>query len=295
MNDFYTDLHGAQSSWHPGLEVFSSGEDHSSLDDDNSVIQMVFNHYHQTLFSNVRAQSFLRTIGLDDDNILRNQMLGFSDRTLGLSLPGYRSMEGHTVRGELQINGILKASGHERLRGALVVPIRDRSGLVCAAYGRLINAKQRQGVARHIYWCSKANDLYQPMNLIQGCIAILCQNPLDALIFKAAGFDEAVAILGPSQFNERHVKALSNQKITQVILAFDESKESRRSTGLIAQALSYEGVRCQRVIFPLGQDLCQYIARQSSKAESLAMLLRNAQPFSQTYDNVVGSLGYAIR
>lgn len=55
------------------------------------------------------------------------------------------------MRGQLQRLGVLRESGHEHLRGSLVVPIRDGAGRIVNPYGREMRDNLRQGTPDHLY------------------------------------------------------------------------------------------------------------------------------------------------
>jgi hypothetical protein len=76
--------------------------------------------------------------------------LGFANRTLGYRLPAKNRADGAAIRGRLQELGILRESGHEHLRGSVVIPIFSAAGEVVQMYGRKITAGLRQGTPLHL-------------------------------------------------------------------------------------------------------------------------------------------------
>ena len=71
---------------------------------------------------NDAAHTFLQNHCLSADDRLR---VGFSDRTLGKQIPAKALKFGRELRAKLKQAGILKASGHEALRGFVTVPLTD--------------------------------------------------------------------------------------------------------------------------------------------------------------------------
>lgn len=101
---------------------------------EESLVEFVFSHYHQSLKSSERAMRFLRSIGFDDPALVDELYLGFSDRTLGHQLPPDTSPTGAAARGTLRRLGLIRASGHEYLRGCVAFPLHDPAGRVIGAY-----------------------------------------------------------------------------------------------------------------------------------------------------------------
>lgn len=101
---------------------------------EDSLIAFVFSHYHQSLLSSNRALRFLRKLRFDEPRLIVDLYLGFCDRTLGSQLPPDTTPSGAAVRGRLRQLGLLRASGHEHLRGCVAFPLRDAKGRVIGAY-----------------------------------------------------------------------------------------------------------------------------------------------------------------
>ena len=70
--------------------------------------------------------------------------LGFSNRMLGPALPDKNRRAGAEMRGQLERLGVFRETGHEHLRGSLVVPVMNLEGDVVQLYGRKINDNLRE-------------------------------------------------------------------------------------------------------------------------------------------------------
>ena len=78
--------------------------------------------------------------------------LGYADRTLGLSAaPRRTARPGPRCGGGCRRLGVLRESGHEHLRGSLVIPIFDAHGRVANLYGRKTRDDLRPGTPDHLY------------------------------------------------------------------------------------------------------------------------------------------------
>jgi DNA primase len=123
-----------------------------SLDvDDDALLKQVVDYYHETLKASPEAIAYLESRGLNDVALIDRFRLGFANRTLGYRLPKTALKAGAAVRTQLQRVGILRASGHEHLRGSVVVPILGERGRVAQCYGRKITPHLREGTPDHLY------------------------------------------------------------------------------------------------------------------------------------------------
>src|SRR5690606_20182829 len=111
----------------------------------------VTGYYTRTLRDNPDALAYLEKRGLAHPELIDAFGLGFADRTLGYRLPAANRKAGAEIRGDLQRLGVLRESGHEHMRGSLVVPIRDAAGRIVNLYGRKIRDNLRKGTPDHLY------------------------------------------------------------------------------------------------------------------------------------------------
>jgi hypothetical protein len=108
---------------------------------DDEVLEAVLDHYRARLAASDEARQFLRTLAIDDDTAERYG-LGYSDRTLGLRLPGKRWKLGGELRSALIRLGVYRESGHEHFVGCVVVPIQDDKGRTVGLVGRRIDRRE---------------------------------------------------------------------------------------------------------------------------------------------------------
>lgn len=167
----------------------------NSLDSitDDLLINQVFSHYVERLKCTPRALDYLRQRDIDPELMIERRLCGFCDRTLGYQLPDPDSPEGHLVRGQLQRIGLLKPSGHELMRGALVFPLTDTEGHICQMYGKRITAKLKAGSVYEVVWNSGAGACFNRAGLAKKEV---CQFPTPLLAAAAicAGCDGAVCL-----------------------------------------------------------------------------------------------------
>ena len=119
--------------------------------EDAALLDEVVGYYHAALKQTPAALAYLEGRGLAHPELIETFRLGYADRTLGYRLPQANRKAGAEVRGRLQALGVLRDSGHEHLRGSLVVPILDADGRVTNLYGRKIGESLRKGTPDHLY------------------------------------------------------------------------------------------------------------------------------------------------
>jgi DNA primase len=153
-----------------GVSRASAEEDHrleaAALVSDDAEISdeelrgVVADYYHETLKQSPEAQEYLASRSLDKGGLAARFKLGYSDRTLGYRLPQRNRKNGKAIRSRLAGLGIIKDSGHELMRGSLVVPIFDGRGQVVQLYGRKIGRGLRPGVPKHLYFPGPRRGLF---------------------------------------------------------------------------------------------------------------------------------------
>ena len=119
--------------------------------DDRTVMREVVKFYADTLRETPDAKRYLVKRGLKSSEMVERFQLGFSDRMLGPALPDKNRRAGAEIRGQLERLGIFRASGHEHLRGSLVIPIICTCRVRIAACGtkrRWLPAKKSSSAKR---------------------------------------------------------------------------------------------------------------------------------------------------
>jgi len=246
--------------------TFDDGNN-AGFDSGTMLIDQVLAHYTDCLLNNEVALRYLAHRGITDVNIIREFRLGFSDRSLGLSLKRLESQQEEATRGKLQLVGLLKPSGHEFFHGSVVFPFIDEDGKVTGGYGRRITHKLRSPSVYHIHWNSNQAVFFNQKALIGTKSIILCKTPLEALSYWVIGFRNVVSTLGLRQFNEHHIFALQQYGVEEVLVAFDNDREGNSAARLVSQALSAFDIGCRRIRYPKESDAndCLMFNRQSQR------------------------------
>lgn len=244
--------------------------------EDKILLRQVVDYYHATLKQSPEALDYLKKRGLHSAEMIDAFQLGYANRTLGLRLPEKNREAGAQIRSRLEALGVFReASGHEHLRGSLIVPILSESGEVLNLYGRKILDKLRPGTPKHLYLPGPYRGVWNPLALKQKEI-ILCEALLDALSFWVHGFRNVTASYGVEGFTEEHLAAFITHGVRRVYIAYDRDEAGDRAAECLAGTLLGEGIEALRVQFPHGMDANAYIRKVSPPHKALSVLLQSA-------------------
>jgi DNA primase catalytic core len=243
---------------------------------DRELMLEVVRFYHENLLSKSSAQRYLERRGIGSREAIEQFSIGFSDRTLGYRLPASNRTAGASLRSRLQALGIYGASGHERMRGCITVPLFDEHGAVVQMYGRRISEKVAKD-KRHLLLPFPRAGIFNREGFAEAKEIIVCEGVIDALSWWCAGFRNVTASLGAAALGEEHVRCFSEHGIERAFVAFDGDEGGRRGTLEATQRLMEAGVECWKVEFPAGLDANEFALRHAPAAQSLGQLLRLAQ------------------
>jgi DNA primase catalytic core len=261
----------------PKLETFDAAED-------AALLERVTGYYTRSLCANPDALDYLAKRGLAHPELIDAFGLGFADRTLGYRLPAANRKAGAEIRSQLQRLGVLRESGHEHMRGSLVVPIRDASGAVVDLYGRKIRDNLRKGTPDHLYLPGPHKGVLNLPAFAASEEMILAEAPLDALTFWCAGYRNVTCAWGASGLTDEIVAALVEHGVKRVLIAYDRDAAGDKGAAAAAELLAGHGMAVYRVNFPKGMDANAYALSVTPAAKSLGALLRAAQWMAGTED-----------
>ncbi len=245
-------------------------------EEDVALLARVSDYYHECLKRTPEALAYLTGRGIDAAAVVDAFGLGFADRSLCYVLTGPK------MRSRLQGLGVLRETGHEHLRGSLVVPIRDEEGRVVNLYGRKIRDDLRTGTAYHLYLPGPHRGVFNldgirgqaPEN---GKEVILCEAPIDAMTAYAAGFSHVTSAYGAGGFTDDILQAFIRHGVKRVLIAFDRDTAGDKGAAKVAEILHQHGIEAYRVRLPHGMDINAYALSVADPAEALAEMFRAAQ------------------
>jgi DNA primase catalytic core len=235
-------------------------------------------YYRETLAQTPEALRYLERRGLGSPELVEHFQLGYSDRSLGLRLPVRRTVNGTALRERLEALGLFRCgSGHEHMRGRVVVPLFDRAGTVVDLYGRVIRSNLHASTPNHLNLPGPLRGVFNREALALSKEIILCESLFDAITFWAAGFRHVTGTRGVEGFTEEHFEAFLEHGIERVLLAFDRDDAGDAGAAVVAERLMAQGIECFRIQFPRGMDANEYARRVQPAEKSLGLAIRSAQ------------------
>lgn len=243
---------------------------------DRDLLDGVIGFYTATLKDSPDALAYLADRRCGSVEAIEVFRLGFANRTLGYRIPQGNRAEGREIRQRLQGLGILRESGHEHLRGSLVVPVFDATGTVVEVYGRKIGAGLRKGTALHTYLPGPQRGVWNLEAFGAADEVIVAESLIDALSFWCAGFRNVTAAYGTNGWTADHQAAVEEHGIGRVLVAFDNDSAGNRAATKLAGQLMAGGVECFRVRFPDGADANDVVVQAASPTDALGKLIRQA-------------------
>jgi DNA primase catalytic core len=254
---------------------------------DGQLLQQVADFYQSRLELNIDAQEYLTKRGIGSADAVKTFGIGFCDRSLGLRIPHSRVKAGNELRTKLTELGVLRATGHEHLRGCVTFPVTDASG-VTQIYGRRIQkAEVRQDGKRTI--SQEAAKLWLPLPIdglwneaaLQACDEIIiCESIIDALTFWCAGYRNVTTTFSSSFFPEQLKQALLRYNIKRVLLAYDNDEAGHKAVQRDDVMLYNLGLEVFQIRFPKGIDANDYALARPNDAgwahDALGLVIRNA-------------------
>ena len=255
--------------------------------EDAALLGEVVGYYHAALKQSPEALAYLEKRGLVHPELIDSFRLGFADRTLGYRLPAASGTAasgkaGGDVRGRLQRLGVLRESGHEHLRGSLVIPILgarvgDAQGEVMNLYGRKIRGDLRAGTPDHLYLPGPHRGVFNLAAIAVSEELILTEALIDALTFWCAGYRNVTSAYGAGGFTDELLEAIAAAGVKRVLIAFDRDAAGDKGAASVAEKLAARGIAAYRVNFPKGMDANAYALAVKPAAKSLGAMLRAAE------------------
>lgn len=276
-SDYAPDPDAATPRSKPGVRSTVAKLPVLSAADDGKLLGEVVDYYTRALKANPEALAYLAKRGLAHPDLIDAFGLGFADRTLGYRLPAANRKAGADVRGQLQRLGVLRDSGHEHLRGSLVVPIRDAAGTVVNLYGRKIRDDLRKGTPDHLYLPGPHRGVLNWPALVASDEMILCEAPIDAMTFWCGGYRNVTCAWGAGGLTDEIVAALIEHGVARVLVAYDRDAAGDKGAAAVAARLAPHGMGVYRIGFPKGMDANSYALTVTPAAKSLGALLRAAE------------------
>lgn len=250
--------------------------------DDASLWEGVLGYYHRCLAASVEAAAWLSAAGVTSAEVVAEFGVGFCDRTLGLSIPKAVTVAGGRIRGRLGELGVFRESGHERFRGCVVVPVRDRDGRVVQCYGRRVNPPKPNQRGRgteptEVMWLpGPSTGIWNSAAADASAELIVAGSVLDGLVWASAGYRHVIAPGGPDGLPQDLGGRLVDAGVTRVLLATERSAGGEQAANAVHGSLAGFGLECYRVVFPAGCDASSVATEADDATVALGERLRSA-------------------
>jgi len=237
--------------------------------DHQALLNRVIDHYHQQLQSHSAARQYLANRGLDNDELINQFKLGFSDRKVGLEsiLSSRPSKVGKAERQALKDIGIKLDSGVERFGGSIVIPIINQNKIQ-EVYGRKINDGLKKGTAKHLYLPGSHAGVWNLEGLQNQSEIILCESLIDAMTLWVNGFKNVTASYGVNGFTDELLTVLHTENIESVLIAYDRDEAGDKAASGLIEKLKAEGIGAARVKLPPGLDINEWACQSENFTEA---------------------------
>lgn len=280
---YYCEKEGTVSKIYtlPSIKAANNDNAYPSINPDRLILDQTLAYHTACLSQSDRAQAFLLSRGIYDEAAIDHFKLGFADRTLGLTLKTMDKLQEACSRGALQRLGLLKPSGHEFFRGAIVFPFISEHDEVIGGYGRRVTPKLSAGTVYHVHWYGEDLGFFNQQALLGGKSMILCKNPIEALSWWCNGFQNVMGLMGIYSFEQEHLTKLKVHRIKQVYLAFGSQQDELEASWFIARQLSQAGIEPKFVLYPNGLDANALVQLADDPQQVLQQCLDNALSFAK--------------
>lgn len=236
--------------------------------DDQKLLAQVLDFYHRQLPDKPKALEYLKKRGIVAGEAIEQFQIGFSDRTLGLSLPPKYHKLGRQVRGRMTKLGILRdGSGHERFCGSVVFPIHapDGTGRIVDVYGRKIGEKLRSGTIMDTFQHEQRQGVWNIEGFGVKDEVIVCDSLFDALTLWSHGYRNVTCFF--ETLNEDHFTAFAEYGIRRVMTTAES----------VSGAILDAGIDCFLLKLPKNVDAIKYASQFDDPAAALGSLIRKAE------------------
>ena len=106
---------------------------------------------------------------------------------------------------------------------------------------------------------------------------IITESVIDAVSLMVMGIENTIPAYGVNGFTDEHLKALKDNRVKEVVIAFDADDAGREGAARLKGRLLEEGF-CVREVYPEGtKDWNEYLVNGGTKDEFLS-LLENSLP-----------------
>jgi len=243
-----------------------------ATDSDAQIMEKVVAYYQRELPNDPPALAYLEARHVDRKAVAALR-IGVANRTLGLRLPSKNRLSGRELRARISALGIVRESGHEQLRGAIVVPLTDKHGALVNLYGRKIH--KRYG-GEHFFTDGSRKGLFNVAGLEGAKEIVITGSVLDALSVWSTGCTHVTSFHGADGPLDELLWLVETCGARRVTLAVKRTAELVAVTHRLTEAIAAMGIEVLRAVLP-GNDDANDVLRAEDGAYKLGQLLRAAE------------------
>jgi hypothetical protein len=232
----------------------------------------VADHYHKSFLEDKRGQQYLEKRGIRSIETLKAFKVGFVNGSLK------QKISSHHIP-DLKEIGILNNKGNESLFGCIVIPLYDDDQNIVGLYGR--NTRDK----RHLYLKGSHRGLFNRQGARSTKSLILTESILDALSLYELGIRNVTAAFGTGGFTPLHSNLIQEERIKDVLFAFDNDESGKNGSERIGLELKAMGVLSKRIIWPDEiKDANDFLTAGKTKEDflSLSQEILNTSPDDYT-------------
>jgi len=227
------------------------------------LLDTIAEHYEKALAESSEARSYLEGRGLWAAEVLKRFRVGYSDGKLG-------EIVGEDDRAELIKRGVLRRDGSEHFERCIVVPLFDEASHIAGFYGRRIEAGASPA---HLYLPGPHQGLVnRTAAKVYRDSLVLTEAVLDALSLAAIGVQNAIPCYGVNGFTEEHERLLKDERVQEVVIAFDADEAGRKGAAALSERLGALGMKVRIIEPDTGKDWNDW-AIAGGTAEAFAALI----------------------
>jgi DNA primase catalytic core len=239
------------------------------------LLARVAKYYASHLSTSRQAREYMASRGLDHPELWDAFQVGYADGSLRTALP----LSGPEVEALTQL-GILNERGKEHFYGCVVVPLSHPDIGIVGMYGRRILPNSK---VTHLYLRGTKRGVLNWQALHASSSVVLAECVLDALSIWTAGVRDVTCLFGAGALPVDLQELLPRYGTEEVRFCLDADPAGQKGTATLARTFLQQGIRCQTITLPDGQDANDVLL--DAGPEALRHALEQATPVVATTED----------
>ena len=234
-------------------------------------LQDIVNHYRKGLTGNKGAIEYLRMRGITNLTLSNLFSIGYSSGNLS-------SMVSRDQKEVLTEMGVFTEKGMEAMKGCLVIPLFDESGVAVGIYGRKITEKAK---VKHLYLKGPHRGLFNRKALsVYREEILLTESLIDSLSLIQLGIENVTSLYGTNGLTAELIAALKAERVKTLVLALDNDEAGTAASEKHKETLIAEGFSVKVIALTDKKDWNEYLTSGGDK-ETILRQIEKAPLFSK--------------